>query len=109
MAIDDIYSTRNKPLSEVFNYSELPLRLKNQIVHIWSKFFKKLNDDDSDKLWEILENKIAEAHGETTLLKNDFSQYRESYKVEHYFVHNDDIEMCLDVIEIVFKMINNAG
>lgn len=109
MAIEDLYSTRNKPIPDVFNYTELPLKLKNQIVHIWSRFFNKLNDDDKDKLWEIMENKIAEAHGETTLLEGGLMRYRESYKVEHYLVNNEDIEKCLDVIEIVFRMIKRAG
>ncbi|MGN6397186.1 MAG: STM4504/CBY_0614 family protein [Mucilaginibacter sp.] len=110
MAIEDLYSTRNKQVPEILTYESLPEKLKNQIVHIWSDFFNLIkNEDDYDKIWELIEGKIAKAHGKKTLIADSLIRYTDSYKVELYFLNNNDIEECLDVIEIIFRVINKAG
>jgi len=109
MPIEDLYSTRNKPVPETLNYEFLPEKLKNQIIHIWSDFFTHINDKNYDELWNLMEGKIARAHGKKTLVESSLIRYTDSYKVELYFSGNNKIEECLDVIEIIFRFINKAG
>jgi len=110
MPIEDVYSNRNKPLPEYLNYDNLPVKFKNQIVHIWGDFFEYItNDDIHNEIWEVIEGKIAKEHGKKSLIDSGLLRYKDSYKVESYFLDNDNVEECLDIIEIVFKVINKAG
>jgi hypothetical protein len=105
MNIEDIYSQRNKNQNGTFVYDTLSPKLKVQIVHIWSNFYKQLEEDDRESVWGKIHSLICEAHGNHTLLKDFISSYYDSYKVSHYFENNENIEECLDVIEFVFRFI----
>jgi hypothetical protein len=104
MATLDIYSQRNQPTPDIFSYASLSEKLKNQIITIWKNFFAQFPDDFRERIWKALHSMIAEEHGKKTLLENDLiNRWYDSFRVEYYFDHNNNIEECLDVIEIVFR------
>ena len=109
MSIEDIYSKRHKNKNEVFIYDCLTKKLKIQIIKIWEKFFNQIDEYDRDSVWEKIHSLLCEEHGKHTLLNDGFNYYYDSYKVQHYFENKEDLEECLDVIEIVFRAISKTG
>jgi hypothetical protein len=109
MSVHDIYSKRSKKKTDVFIYEPLSEKLKIQIEHIWKNFFKQVGSDVSKEIWKAVHSIICEEHGKKTLLKDGFGgTYYESYKVEHYFDSLSNVDESLDVIEIIFRLINKT-
>jgi len=106
MAIHDLYSKRNKKPSEVFIYDSLSEKLKNQIEAIWKKYCSQLDTDSQKQFWKTIHSTLCEEHGKKTLIENDFGvRYYDWYKVEYYFDSLEDVDECLDVIEIILRLI----
>lgn len=109
MGIQDTFSKRNKKSLDVFTYDILAEKLKIQIGHIWNNFFKQIIEEHKEEIWKVIHSTICEEHGKKTLLEDHFgSRYYYSYKVEHYFEHLTNIDESLDVIEIVFRIIEKT-
>jgi len=111
MVIHELYSTRKKRLestgNDVFQYEELPMNLRNQIVNIINltgervgKMSKNISDDLSSSIVGILRHEL----GVTQLVKSRHSMIS---TVELYlFVRIElDIDNVLDAIELTFTML----
>ena len=65
--IFDLFSTRNKPLPEVFSYDALPDKLRVQVAHILrqslGEFFYLGQLADQIDGWRYISEAIAAAHG----------------------------------------------
>ena len=109
MGIQDIYSKRNKKPFDVFTYDTLPDKLKIQIGHIWKIFFNQVSDEKKDKIWELIHSTLCEEHGKKTLLEDGYgTRYYYSHKVGHYFEKLTKVDEMLDVLEIVFRIIEKT-
>ena len=109
MAIHDIYSKRNKNHFDVFTYDILSDKLKIQIGHIWKNFFKQVSNEHKDEIWKVIHSTLCEEHGKKTLLEDSYgSRYYYSYKVEHYFEKLTNVDEMLDLLEIVFRIIEKT-
>lgn len=107
MAIYDTYSKRNSPKSDVYIYNVLSDKLKIQIAYIWKNFFNQIIDEERENIWKAIHKVICEEHGKETLLEDSFVKYKCEYKVESYFKTNIDINNNLDVIQLVFGLIEH--
>ncbi|MCY3417848.1 MULTISPECIES: STM4504/CBY_0614 family protein [Citrobacter freundii complex] len=116
MAIFDLYSKRQKRLrgeiSDVYQYNEIPSKLKVQIVQIIKDSignpapinryipFKNAADNIYKQIHEIL----AREYGVFSLDKYAESDFTAVYD---YFMKEKDVEKCLDIIEISFFALND--
>jgi len=109
MPIQDIYSKRNKKPIDVFLYEGLSEKLKIQIEYIWKNFFQNVDEDLARDIWDAIHKILCEEHGKKTLFKGLYgSDHEDIVKVEHYFEETETIDENLDVIELVFRLIENT-
>lgn len=103
----DIYSKRNKNAPAQLAYDRIDEKLRVQIIRTWKKFFNQYDEETSEQLWDQINGIICDEHGKHTLLKDDWSTYKEFYRCQHYFENLESLEESFDVIEIVFRAISN--
>ncbi|HGN1344231.1 TPA: STM4504/CBY_0614 family protein [Pseudomonas aeruginosa] len=118
MAIFDIYSKRQKKLrgeiSDVYSYDEIPNKLRVQIIHIINNTIGEctahyqMNNypykfTHSDSLYKEMCEILRREYGVFELHKNSNSYYTEIFD---FFLNQDDIEKCIDIIELSFNAID---
>jgi hypothetical protein len=102
----DLYSKRNKKPIDVYVYDSISEKLKNQIEYIWKKYVGQLDSESQEEFWKLVNRTVCEEHGKKTLKPKEFgSKFHDWYKVESYFDSLENVDECLDVIEIIFRFI----
>jgi hypothetical protein len=113
MTIFDLFSKRaarqaKAGTPDVYQYEELPNPFRVQVVHIWKRslgdFSPRGTSYDAPNLWHFIENSVAEEHGLFRLGHGDDDQERTA----KYFLDLDDVGRALDVIELVFRVIDKV-
>ena len=105
MAIYDIFSKRQKALSEtpsdILVYDELPREIRVQIVHIFKDAFgeDKGYGGNAEQAYKYINKALATEYGVFQLAEGD------SYKsrLVTFFLSTKDIERALDVVEFSFR------
>ncbi|WP_273804850.1 STM4504/CBY_0614 family protein [Providencia rettgeri] len=119
MAISNIYSKRQKKLrgeiSDVYSYDEIPKGLRVQIIHIIKDIMGTCtsysgmkrygyNMDYTDFVYQEICKILRREYGVFTLHKNADSYFSEIFD---FFLNQNDVEKCLDIIELSFQYIDN--
>ncbi|MFN7117647.1 MAG: STM4504/CBY_0614 family protein [Saprospiraceae bacterium] len=105
-----LYSERNAEPIEIYFYSNIPTKFRNQIIMIWEKVFdKNISSKHQEEIfWNEIEKRLIEAHGHRGVLvdRTGFLERRKSAKLEvqDYFLKLEDVHQILDIIELVFKL-----
>lgn len=109
MAIFEIFSKRQRKIRgevpDVFVYDKIPNTLKVQIVHLIRDAF---GVDDygsySVDLYKEINDILCREYGLFKLFPqgNTFDE-----RLFRFFLEEDDVEKCLDVVELCFNAINN--
>ncbi|PSR53875.1 hypothetical protein AHMF7605_10280 [Adhaeribacter arboris] len=109
MTIHDLYSKRNKGLPDVFTYDVISDKIKVQIQYIWDDFFEQLTKELREVIWQGIRIILLKEHGKREL-PSKYVNYTDTYdiQVRTYLDWSTDVEVCLDIIELVFKFINNV-
>lgn len=100
----DLYSKRNRQKKQpnIFTYDSLPNPLKVQIIHIWSETFAKFPSVEIyglGRVYHSINRAITKERGVFQLTRNPRTVEED---VCNYFLNENEIAHCLDVIEIVF-------
>lgn len=109
MAVYQLYSKRNKPAVDVFTYDNLPPKLRRQIVYVWQKYFNQYTspyDFHTKNLWKEIHQILREEYGRKHLVSENYSRYADSYVIELFFEATSNLEVTLDVVELVFRIIS---
>lgn len=117
MPVLDLYSDRMRAAQgktpDVYVYDRLPVGLKNQIVHILREaiggyhvhrvtdFGKIIHNN---KAWEWIHKEVAKAHGLLAL----GNKLGVDQNCEIYFLQNESVEACLDMVEVCFIYIDSV-
>jgi hypothetical protein len=103
MPIINLYSKRKKLTEkgnqpEVYQYEELPLAFRRQVVHIWLDALPK-------ELWQIIHDLLARELG---LFELSFDIHGDPFKQCEKFLldSNTSSDNLLDIIELSFKFFN---
>lgn len=112
MPIDNLYSKRNGKQPDVFTYHALPEKLKNQIVFIIVDFMdKNLFSYSKNKFWKEIYEILTREHGKTRLVEEGVRRVVETEdyisQVIKYFKYETNINALLDIVELVFRNIQN--
>lgn len=106
MSVFELFSKRQKKLqgeiSDVYQYSEVPKKLRIQIIHIINATLGKENDE-VDNLYEELHQILRKEYGRFSLGQ---SYEDDKTAIHNFFLNEGDCESCLDIIELFFKAIN---
>ncbi|MCU6210051.1 hypothetical protein KWH78_02915 [Morganella morganii] len=114
MGIYNLFSKRQKKLRgeicDVYQYDTIPKNLKIQITQIISDAIGTPTPcnrfghfmSDSDELYAHIHKILCREYGTYELIKNANTDFDEIY---NYFLQLDDIEKCLDIIEVSFRTI----
>ncbi|WBL45854.1 hypothetical protein LOR37_14325 [Clostridium estertheticum] len=103
--IYETYSKRrkkiiNQEISDVYEYDELQITLRTQIMYIW----RDAIGSNNNVAWEFIHNTIARELGIAYLGPYNNSYYDRCI----YFLSKAEIEEALDIIELSFKIIDNS-
>ncbi len=108
MAIIDIFSKRQKlargEAPDVFQYTEIPMPLRVQIVHILRDIFGHKQDWDTNnclKAFGAINKMLSREYGEFSLSDNLGSV---DQQVVDFVIDHADYEQVLDVIEMAFRL-----
>ncbi|MEH7023632.1 STM4504/CBY_0614 family protein [Priestia megaterium] len=95
-----LFSERNSQDQQidVYNYEELPQRLRIQIVHILQGMFNRVSY--SEQIWAILAHRIKVEFGRLEL-----DGYSNEKSIEEFLIHEGDIE-TIDAIDLIFYEID---
>ena len=113
MPVFDLFSKRQKRLrgdtNDVFTYDEIPQPLRVQIVHIWRDAIDStLNHshyiDEPQILYKYINDILCREYGVFQLIQNPTRTY--SGDIASFFLSSKDNEKVLDVIELVFRVID---
>ncbi|MGZ2431465.1 STM4504/CBY_0614 family protein [Rhizobium redzepovicii] len=117
MAVYDLYSTRQRRLRgeehDVYQYEEIPEKLKVQIVHILDRALgdKKLasiKTSDVSKAYRVIVNILREDIGVFFLPPSRNAHVEPYEELFGYFLFAKDVEKCLDIIDLSFGLVNRA-
>lgn len=106
--MNDLYSVRNKKTPENLIYDSIGVKLRTQIVRVWSRFFRQLDPDISEEIWFEINSVICDEHGVNSIYEPPIGFYKESEKCRKYFERLEQIEELFDVIEAVFRAITKV-
>lgn len=119
MAIFNLYSKRQKlingEIDEVYSYDEIPRKLRVQIIHIMtdvigsctsfsSMRFSSYRSNRSDNTYKFICKTLRTEYGLFTLERDSYSFFTE---VRDFFLKADDVNKCLDIIDLTFNVINS--
>lgn len=107
MAIFEIFSKRQKKLRgempDVYQYDDIPKHLRIQITHIFKDVLEDRSNDyvESEIYLEVHET-LCKEYGKLSLGE----LYDPAKEAVINFIHEEkNIELCLDVIEVFFKVV----
>jgi hypothetical protein len=112
MPIFELFSKRQKRLrgevSDVFTYDEVPQPLRVQIIHIWRDAIGQDHPygGTASDAYKLINDVLCREYGIFRL--NDTTSDSWSGAISRYFLSCEDIEKALDVIEVVFNVIENV-
>lgn len=106
--IYDLFSRRGKALQpEIYKYEDMPIALKNQIIHIWNdaigEYISYSGTALSNKVWNIIHDTLCREYGVFELHRNG---YNNQDKCEFYLEEEKSIDKILDIVELSFRAIN---
>lgn len=115
MSILDLFSKRQKKLREeipdVYQYEEIPQKLKVQIVHIWKDAFGDITlyNSKTQQTTKKIYNILCREYGMFSLKEDHYLNHNFNYLggLIDFFIKNDEYEKDLDVIELTFKFIDS--
>lgn len=108
MPVFDFFSTRTTSLPDVFVYDDVPQRLRNQILWIWSQTLNPLiranawNDEIEETPFDFIHDTVCEHHG---LLRLSDDGRHSHDRVKHALLNLEKVDIVLDIIELSFRMI----
>jgi hypothetical protein len=116
MDTNDLYSRRKKLAergnqSEVYQYTNLPLEFRRQVVHIWSTAIGSYRAEQyfgyeplAGRLWRSIHDSLARELG----LFNLGRESQHPFEQCKFFLLNPDtsVEHLLDLIEFTFRFID---
>jgi hypothetical protein len=114
MPIIDIFSKRQKRFSgelpEVLQYNNLPNEFRVQVILIIKDGLgiMKRKEDEPSKVYKKLHDALCREYG-MFVLDNIANSGQYDTAVYKFLLHCEDIERCLDVIELSFRLINALG
>lgn len=113
MGILNIFSKRQKALRgeapDVYQYETIPKALKVQIIHIiqdtvGSRSGNGYGQTLSEKVYHKINKDLCKEYGQFSLAnRNDGPIFDRVYE---YFFEENDVEKCLDIIELTFLLIH---
>lgn len=115
MAIFDLFSKRQKKLRgeipDVYTYDKIPETLRVQIVHIWQDFIG--NDieyhDDYKGVhgsYKFIVETLCREYGVFQLTTKNHHRRHYMEELINFFLHEEDDEKAIDVIELSFRVID---
>lgn len=115
MNIYETYSKRQARLNgeqvDVYKYSHLPTKLKNQIIHIWNDVigdYKDCHNEEISPVYAHFHKILCRENGEFVLPHNGYeTRGVPSLEIITFFTKSKDLNQNLDVIELIFKAINS--
>lgn len=113
MAIRDIFSKRGKPLPDVYQYTDLPAKLRAQIVHLLEGAIDERYGCEyssfgpGESIWHEIERTVAAEHGVLNLPRGKFGT-DEPYTACLNYVLQAPTEETLDLVEICFRVIDGG-
>ena len=108
MKVYDIYSKRQKRLMgefpDVYRYDYISKQLRVQIIHITNDAIGNPGNQKNLEGFQNIHNILCREYGKFSL-----QEYRKGYidDVLNFMLQTDDIEQVLDVVELIFKFIND--
>jgi hypothetical protein len=107
----DLFSKRQKQLrskaSDSLTYDNIPSKFRQQIIYIWRD---AIGDDNyfelARNMYAEIVNILRREYGVSSLVSEWYD--KESEELENFFLTCEDNEKILDVIELVFHVIDNA-
>ncbi|TDW97120.1 STM4504/CBY_0614 family protein [Dinghuibacter silviterrae] len=112
----DLYSTRNAPPCKELIYDSFPIALRRQLMDIANNFFgfNNIVGDPYKSAWRMINKLLRESHGRETLhypasALVHVTRYVFDDDVKQYFYKLEDIQKMLDVLEVVFLVINSTA
>lgn len=119
MAVFDIFSKRAKraqnPVEDVFQYEEIGLKLRTQIVHIW---FDALGTHDDfmgygnasvHEEYKSIVKALQREYGVFCLVEDRYQAKDEFHELINFFQRETANEKVLDVIELSFRLIDDRA
>jgi hypothetical protein len=109
MAIFDLFSKRQKRLRgempDVYVYDEMPNKLRVQIVHIIKDAIgtEMVYNDHANNVYQSIHDILCREYGRFALKTRANSNFSAVYD---FFLATEDVEECLDIIELSFKHID---
>jgi hypothetical protein len=107
----DTYSKRNSIRSNELVYDLISRKLKNQIYHIWELFFRgsNIHKNISQDAWKEIFDMICSEEGVKNLYYSEhFAKLEPQTQVDKYFEELEDTNKILDVVEIIFFIMEVA-
>lgn len=105
--IYELYSKRLKKergeVSDVYQYDEIPDKLRRQIVQILVKVFPQYK---CDKEWSQIRNIMCREMGVFGLIEDRVNSYEE--ECIGYLLEHEDTAEILDIIELAFSILNES-
>ena len=116
MKIYELFSKRQKQLRgevpEVYQYEDIPQKLRAQIVHIWKDVLRtvKLNSyatiyEDANRAYYDFHNVLCREYG---MFKLGDGHQLHCQQVTDFFISSEETEKILDVIELSFQYIDQV-
>jgi hypothetical protein len=109
----ELFSKRQKRLRgetlDVFTYAEIPLGLRNQVVHLWMETIggDYWSAGDSPPAYEEIHDTFCREHGMLSLVdKRYFPNYVK--ELAQFFTDRADTDQALDLIELTFRYLERA-
>jgi hypothetical protein len=101
----DAYSKRNRQAqgADAYRYDDLPETLKNQVIHVCNetafRFAAVAVRRDLNVFYAGVQQALCHEFGVQQLTRGRCTPEEDTWE---YFLREDRVERCLDVIEIVF-------
>ncbi|MBX3210189.1 MAG: hypothetical protein KF764_34475 [Labilithrix sp.] len=109
VALLNLFSRRNKPLPDVFQYTALPEALRVQIIHILEESLPA--DFDNGRGWQNIAKRVACEHGLLSI-----PGHADGFGIRHhradcmgYILQTKDPEKVLDMVEYSFTILKVCG
>lgn len=110
MAIYDLYSKRARKSRgespDVYTYNEIPKSLRVQIIHIIRDAIGEetpYKNSEPDDTYKRIHDVLCREYGVFNLAEKSSTNFEAVY---NYFLQSKELEECLDIIEISFRVID---
>lgn len=108
MSVFELFSKRQKTqrgeVADVYQYSEIPGKLRVQIIHIIEATLGNESNYHVINLYKDLHTILCKEYGKMSL-GSPYDSDKEA--ILNFFLNEKNYEYCLDIIELFFKVINS--